>query len=252
MTNPEVAILMLALFIVMVLLGFPVAFTLLAMGVGFGYYAYYEAGSIETIADVFNNKIFYLLNQNTYSVMENDTLVAIPLFLFMGYVVERANIVNKLFYSLQMAARNMPGSMAIAALITCAVFSTASGIVGAVVTLMGLADRLCGNCGTFSSAPLRRRHYPRVSFGRIVHYLRHYPGHDKSVDCAEAARRGYSAQAHYLLATSDLLRSVDGLDYVGARIHSGRSCDAGGSCGHGCVWRARIGGAVWFFQLGDA
>ncbi len=138
MTNPEVAILMLSLFIVMVLFGFPVAFTLLAMGVGFGYYAYHQAGSIETIADAFNNNIFYLLNQNTYSVMENDTLVAIPLFLFMGYVVERANIVNKLFYALQMAARNLPGSMAIAALITCAVFSTASGIVGAVVTLMGL------------------------------------------------------------------------------------------------------------------
>ena len=138
MTNPEVAIFMLSLFIVMVLLGFPVAFTLLAMGVFFGYYAYHDAGSIQTISDAFNNNIFYLLNQNTYSVMENDTLVAIPLFLFMGYVVERANIVNKLFYSLQMAARNMPGSMAIAALITCTVFSTASGIVGAVVTLMGL------------------------------------------------------------------------------------------------------------------
>ena len=138
MTNPEVAILMLSSFIVMVLLGFPVAFTLLAMGVFFGYYAYLDAGSIQTISDAFNNNIFYLLNQNTYSVMENDTLVAIPLFLFMGYVVERANIVNKLFYSLQMAARNLPGSMAIAALITCAVFSTASGIVGAVVTLMGL------------------------------------------------------------------------------------------------------------------
>ncbi len=138
MTNPEVAILMLSLFIVLVMLGFPVAFTLLAMGVGFGYYAYFEAGSIQTIADSFNNKIFYLLNQNTYSVMENDTLVAIPLFLFMGYVVERANIVNRLFHALQMAARNLPGSMAIAALITCAVFSTASGIVGAVVTLMGL------------------------------------------------------------------------------------------------------------------
>ncbi len=138
MTNPEIAILMLSLFIVVVLLGFPVAFTLLAMGVGFGYYAYYQPGSIEVFSDVFNNTIFYLLNQNTYSVMENDTLVAIPLFLFMGYVVERANIVNKLFYSLQMAARNLPGSMAIAALITCAVFSTASGIVGAVVTLMGL------------------------------------------------------------------------------------------------------------------
>ena len=138
MTNPEVAILMLALFIVLVLLGFPIAFTLIAMGVGFGYYAYHQAGSIETIADAFNNQIFYLLNQNTYSVMENDTLVAIPLFLFMGYVVERANIVNRLFSSLQLAARNLPGSMAIAALITCAVFSTASGIVGAVVTLMGL------------------------------------------------------------------------------------------------------------------
>ena len=138
MTNPEVAILMLSSFILMVLLGFPVAFTLLAMGVFFGYYAYYDAGSLNTISDAFNNNIFYLLNQNTYSVMENDTLVAIPLFLFMGYVVERANIVNKLFYSLQMAARNLPGSMAIAALITCAVFSTASGIVGAVVTLMGL------------------------------------------------------------------------------------------------------------------
>ncbi|NNE21569.1 MAG: TRAP transporter large permease subunit [Rhizobiales bacterium] len=138
MTNPEVAILMLALFIVLVLLGFPIAFTLLAMGVAFGYYAYYNASSINDFGDLFNNQIFYLLNQNTYSVMENDTLVAIPLFLFMGYVVERANIVNRLFLSLQLAARNLPGSMAIAALITCAVFSTASGIVGAVVTLMGL------------------------------------------------------------------------------------------------------------------
>ncbi len=137
MTDPQVAILMLTLFIGLVMLGFPIAFTLLAMGVGFGYYAYYQGG-FETISDVFTNNIFYLLNQNTYSVMENDTLVAIPLFLFMGYVVERANIIDKLFYSLYMAARNLPGSLAIAALLTCAVFSTASGIVGAVVTLMGL------------------------------------------------------------------------------------------------------------------
>lgn len=137
MTDPQVAILMLCMFIFLVLLGFPIAFTLLAMGVGFGYYAYYQGG-IETFADLLNNNIFYLLNQNTYSVIENDTLVAVPLFLFMGYVVERANIVSRLFFTLQMAARNLPGSMAIAALLTCAVFSTASGIVGAVVTLMGL------------------------------------------------------------------------------------------------------------------
>ncbi len=137
MTNPEIAIFMLTLFIFLVLLGFPIAFTLIAMGVAFGYYAYYKGG-IETIGDVFDNNIFYLLNQNTYSVMENDILVAVPLFLFMGYVVERAGIINQLFYSLQMAARHLPGSMAIAALITCTVFATASGIVGAVVTLMGL------------------------------------------------------------------------------------------------------------------
>ncbi|MEO1378929.1 MAG: TRAP transporter large permease subunit, partial [Pseudomonadota bacterium] len=137
MTDPQVAILMLCLFIVLVLLGFPIAFTLIAMGVAFGYYAYYT-GAPESIGDVFNNNIFYLLNQNTYSVMENDTLVAIPLFLFMGYVVERANIVNRLFFSLYQAAHNLPGSLGIAALMTCAVFSTASGIVGAVVTLMGL------------------------------------------------------------------------------------------------------------------
>ena len=102
------------------------------MGVGFGYYAYFEEGNL------FLNKIFYLLNQNTYSVMENDVLVAIPLFLFMGYVVERANIVNRLFFSLQLATRHLPGSMAVAALATCAIFATASGIIGAVVTLMGL------------------------------------------------------------------------------------------------------------------
>lgn len=137
MTDPQVAIVMLCLFIVLVLLGFPIAFTLLAMGVGFGYYAYYR-NAPESISDIFDNNIFYLLNQNTYSVMENDTLVAIPLFLFMGYVVERANIIDRLFFSLYMAARNLPGSLAIAALLTCAVFSTASGIVGAVVTLMGL------------------------------------------------------------------------------------------------------------------
>jgi len=132
MTDPQVAIMMLSIFIFLVLLGFPIAFTLVPMGVGFGYYAYFQADNL------INNQIFYLLNQNTYSVMESDVLVAIPLFLFMGYVVERANIVNRLFFSLQLATRHLPGSMAVAALATCAIFATASGIIGAVVTLMGL------------------------------------------------------------------------------------------------------------------
>ena len=135
MSDPQIAIVMLGLFIFMVLLGFPIAFTLLAMGLGFGYYAYYDPLRMDTI---FDNRIFDLAVQNTFSVMSNDVLVAIPLFLFMGYIVERANIVNRLFFSLQLAARHLPGSMAVAALMTCAIFATATGIIGAVVTLMGM------------------------------------------------------------------------------------------------------------------
>ena len=133
MTNPEVALLMLGLFIFIILLGFPIAFTLMAMGVGFGYYAYYVPDQT-----FFDNRVFYLLSQNTFSVMNNDVLVAVPLFLFMGYIVERANILDRLFLSLQLAFRGVPAAMAVAALATCAMFATATGIVGAVVTLMGL------------------------------------------------------------------------------------------------------------------
>jgi len=125
MTDPQVAILMLGLFVVAIFLGFPIAFTLMAMGVAFGYYA-------------MEDRIFNLFVTNTYDVMGNDVLVAIPLFLFIGYIVERANILDRLFHSLQIAARPVPASLAVAALATCAMFATATGIVGAVVTLMGL------------------------------------------------------------------------------------------------------------------
>ncbi|MDJ0949391.1 MAG: TRAP transporter large permease subunit [Alphaproteobacteria bacterium] len=135
MTDPQVAVMMLGIFIFTILLGFPIAFTLVAMGVAFGYYAYFDAERMQTI---FDNRIFDLLVNQTYSVMANDVLTAVPLFLFMGYIVERANIVDRLFFSLQIAARRLPGSMAIAALATCALFATATGIIGAVVTLMGL------------------------------------------------------------------------------------------------------------------
>ena len=135
MTDPQVAILMLALFIFVILLGFPICFTLMAMGVAFGYYAYFDSSRM---ASIFDNQIFDLFVNQTYSVMANDVLTAVPLFLFMGYVIERANIVDRLFQTLQLAMQRMPGSMAIAALATCAIFATATGIVGAVVTLMGL------------------------------------------------------------------------------------------------------------------
>jgi tripartite ATP-independent transporter DctM subunit len=133
MTNPQLALLMLGMFIFIIMLGFPIAFTLMAMAVAFGYYAYFQPDQA-----FFDNRVFYLFTQNTFSVMNSDILVAVPLFLFMGYMIERSNILDKLFHSLQVAFRRVPGAMAIAALVTCALFATATGIVGAVVTLMGL------------------------------------------------------------------------------------------------------------------
>ena len=135
LTNPEIAILMMSLFLFAVLLGFPIAFTLLAMGVGFGYYAYFDPSRMEHLLD---NRIFSLLVSNTYTIMDNTVLTALPFFLFMGYLVERAGIVAKLFFAIRLASHRLPASMAVAALVTCALFSTATGIIGAVVTLMGL------------------------------------------------------------------------------------------------------------------
>ena len=133
MSNPQVALMMLGSFIFIILLGFPIAFTLMAMGVMFGFYAYFTPDQA-----FFDSRVFYLLSQNTFSIMNNDVLTAVPLFLFMGYMIERSNILDRLFYSLQVALRAIPGAMAVAALVTCALFATATGIVGAVVTLMGL------------------------------------------------------------------------------------------------------------------
>ena len=133
MTDPQIGMLMLGLFIFIIMLGFPIAFTLIAMGVGFGFYAYYIPGQ-----EAFQNRIFTLLVQKAFEVMSNDVLTAVPLFLFMGYLVERANILDRLFRSLQVSMKNIPGSLAVATLLTCAMFATATGIVGAVVTLMGL------------------------------------------------------------------------------------------------------------------
>jgi tripartite ATP-independent transporter DctM subunit len=157
MTDPQIAVGMLLILILAIFLGFPVAFTLMALGIMFGYYAYFDADrmwrlyerAVESGADswtvmehwlggFFTNRIFDLFVNQTYSVMSNDVLTAVPLFLFMGYIVERANIVDRLFHTLFIATRRIPGSMAVAALVTCTLFATATGIVGAVVTLMGL------------------------------------------------------------------------------------------------------------------
>lgn len=128
MTDGHLGLLMLSLVVVAIMLGFPTAFTLMGMGVIFTYFAY--DGNIQNTLD--------LMVQSTYKVMTNDVLISVPLFVFMGYLVERANLIEKLFKSLHLAMARLPGALGVATLVTCAIFATATGIVGAVVTLMGL------------------------------------------------------------------------------------------------------------------
>jgi TRAP-type mannitol/chloroaromatic compound transport system permease large subunit len=126
-------LLMLALIVVAIMLGFPTAFTLMGMGVFFGWLAYRSVNPA-----LAQQQILDLMVQRAYSVMSNDVLIAIPLFVFMGYLVERANLIEKLFKSLHLSLARVPGALAVATIVTCAIFATATGIVGAVVTLMGL------------------------------------------------------------------------------------------------------------------
>lgn len=134
-TTGHLGLLMLALIVVAIMLGFPTAFTLMGMGVLFTFLAYYlqNADPQQSIRQTLD-----LMVQRTYATMTNDALISVPLFVFMGYLVERANLIEKLFRSMHLALARLPGALAVATLATCAIFATATGIVGAVVTLMGL------------------------------------------------------------------------------------------------------------------
>ena len=133
MSDPALGLLMLGLIVVVIMMGFPTAFTLMGLGMFFGLFAYHRAG--ESWAD---NHIFNLMVQRTYGAMTNDVLISIPLFVLMGYVMERGALVDKMFYSIQLAFRRVPASLAVATLIVCTFWGIASGLVGAVVVLMGV------------------------------------------------------------------------------------------------------------------
>ncbi len=132
-TNGHLGLLMLALIVVAIMLGFPTAFTLMGLGMFFAWLAYRSVNP-----DLAVQQVLDLMVQRAYGVMSNDVLIAIPLFVFMGYLVERAALIDRLFKSLHLAMARVPGSLAVATIVTCAIFATATGIVGAVVTLMGL------------------------------------------------------------------------------------------------------------------
>src|SRR3954471_477037 len=124
---------MLGLIVVVIMMGFPTAFTLMGLGMFFGYYALYDPSHGWT-----DNRIFDLMVERAFSAMTNDTLISIPLFVLMGYVMERGALVDKMFYSVQLAFRRVPASLAVATLIVCTFWGIASGLVGAVVVLMGV------------------------------------------------------------------------------------------------------------------
>ncbi|RJQ68537.1 MAG: TRAP transporter large permease subunit [Desulfobacteraceae bacterium] len=133
MTNGHLGLLMLAMIVVAIMLGFPTAFTLMGMGTTFTFLFYNSVNPGTAVARTLD-----LMVHRAYAVMNNDVLIAVPLFVFMGYLVERANLIERLFKGLHLATSRVPGSLAVATIVTCAVFSTATGIIGAVVTLMGL------------------------------------------------------------------------------------------------------------------
>jgi TRAP-type mannitol/chloroaromatic compound transport system permease large subunit len=124
---------MLGLIVIAIMMGFPTAFTLMGLGMGFGYLAFWDPGH-----HWYENKVFDLMVQRTYGVMTNDTLLSVPLFVFMGYIMERAALVDRMFHSVQLAFRRVPASLAVTTLLVCAFWGIASGIVGAVVVLMGV------------------------------------------------------------------------------------------------------------------
>ncbi|HKU06099.1 MAG TPA: TRAP transporter large permease subunit [Bradyrhizobium sp.] len=133
MSDPALGLLMLTLIVVVILMGFPTAFTLMGLGMFFGFIAFYDPSELWT-----HNKVFELMVQRTYGAMTNDVLISIPLFVLMGYVMERGALVDKMFYSIQLAFRRLPASLAVATLIVCTFWGIASGLVGAVVVLMGV------------------------------------------------------------------------------------------------------------------
>jgi TRAP-type mannitol/chloroaromatic compound transport system permease large subunit len=133
MTDPMLGLTMLMLIVVVIVMGFPTAFTLMGLGIVFGFMAFYDPNQFW-----WDNRVFELMVQRTYGAMTNDVLIAIPLFVLMGYVMERSALVDKMFFSIQLAFRRVPASLAVATLIVCAFMGLASGLVGAVVVLMGV------------------------------------------------------------------------------------------------------------------
>jgi tripartite ATP-independent transporter DctM subunit len=105
--------------------GFPVAFSMIAVAFGFGYWA-------------FGPSIIYQFMQKVDAMASNFVLAAVPLFIFMGAMLERAGIAERLFEAIHLWTRRLPGGLAIGTVLMCVVFAASSGVIGATETVVGL------------------------------------------------------------------------------------------------------------------
>ena len=119
MSDPALGLTMLVLIVAAIMMGFPTAFTMMGLGMVFGYLAFYRPDH-----HWLQNEVFDLFVQRTYGAMNNETLLSIPLFVFMGYVIERAALVDKMFFSVQLAFRRVPASLAVTTLLVCAFWAS--------------------------------------------------------------------------------------------------------------------------------
>jgi len=111
------------LLMLMLFAGFPISFTFMFIGLGIGYIG-------------LGDTVFRLMNVHFYQVMVHQVFAAIPFFLFMGFLLERAGLMDKLFYSFQKLFAPVPGSLYAAMIITATIFAAATGIVGSSITLL--------------------------------------------------------------------------------------------------------------------
>lgn len=125
MSSELIGALMIAVMLIAIFVGFPISFTLIFLGIAFGYWG-------------FGDLVFYLMTLQFNSVMLEQTLAAVPLFVFMGIMMEQAGLMERLFRSVQLMLASTRGSLYIAVLFVSTIFAAATGIVGASVTILGI------------------------------------------------------------------------------------------------------------------
>ena len=145
--SPEyLGLVLLAALLTGIFVGFPIAFTLIILSIVFGYIG-------------FGDTVFYLMVFQTIGIMKEETLAAVPLFIFMGHVLEQAGLMERLFNAFRLILAPVRGSLYLGVLLTSTIFATATGIIGASVTVMGLMA---------APAMTKARYDPKLSAGSIA------------------------------------------------------------------------------------